>query len=163
MQRDQNPSNTPNSSSSSSKVERWREVTVRKDRIWSECDPLIHISDQYQVSSKDQPKNLKLDFGWERKPAQLIDHKQEAVRKLRNASIHSVIQASSIAPHQVPYYSDALPTQQGYCVGVSHRSTAGNCELRTCPKLATLWTKGAESTNKPPCTPHNWSGNSMDN
>src|SRR6218665_3299549 len=32
------------------------------------------------------------------------------------------------------YYSGALPTQHGYCAGVSRRSATGNCELRTCPR-----------------------------
>ena len=31
---------------------------------------------------------------------------------------HSFIQAIYIAPLQVHYYSEALPTQHGYCVGV---------------------------------------------
>ena len=34
-------------------------------------------------------------------------------------SIYSFIQAISIAPPQVHYYSEALLTQHGYCVGVS--------------------------------------------
>src|SRR6218665_619396 len=38
------------------------------------------------------------------------------------------IQAMSIAPLHVHYYSEALPTQHGYCVGVSRRSATGNCE-----------------------------------
>ena len=42
--------------------------------------------------------------------------------------IHSVIQAFSIAPLQVHYYSEVLPTQQKYCVGVSRRSATCNCE-----------------------------------
>ena len=46
--------------------------------------------------------------------------------------IHSFIQAFSIAPLQVRYYSEALSTQHGYCSGVSRRSATGNCELRTC-------------------------------
>jgi len=48
--------------------------------------------------------------------------------------VHSFIQAISKAPLQVHYYSEALPTQHGYCVGVSHRSTTGNCEWRGCPR-----------------------------
>jgi len=40
----------------------------------------------------------------------------------------------SIAPLQVRYYSEALPTQHGYCAGVSRRSATGNCELRTSPR-----------------------------
>src|SRR6218665_2939634 len=42
--------------------------------------------------------------------------------------IHSFIQAISIAPLQVHYYSEALPKQQGYCVRVSRPSATGNCE-----------------------------------
>jgi len=48
--------------------------------------------------------------------------------------LHSFIQAISTAPRQVHYYSEALPTQHGYCVGVSCRSAKGNCEWRTCPR-----------------------------
>ena len=33
--------------------------------------------------------------------------------------IHSLIPDTPIAPLQVLYYSEALPTQHGYCVGVS--------------------------------------------
>ena len=40
----------------------------------------------------------------------------------------SFIQAISIAPLQVHYYSEVLPTQHGYCVRVSCRSATGNCE-----------------------------------
>ena len=47
--------------------------------------------------------------------------------------VHSFIQAISIAPLQVHFYSEALPTQHGYCAGVSRQSATGNCELRTCP------------------------------
>src|SRR6218665_3781346 len=36
------------------------------------------------------------------------------------------IQAILIAPLQVHFYSEALPTQHGYCVGVSRRSATGN-------------------------------------
>jgi len=36
--------------------------------------------------------------------------------------IHSFIQAISIAPLQVHYYSKALLTHHGYCAGVSRRS-----------------------------------------
>jgi len=42
-------------------------------------------------------------------------------------------QAISIAPLQV-FYSEAFPTQHGYCVGVSLRSATGNCEWRTFPR-----------------------------
>jgi len=42
--------------------------------------------------------------------------------------IQLIILAISIAPLQVHCYSEALPTQHGYCVGVSCRSATGNCE-----------------------------------
>jgi len=44
------------------------------------------------------------------------------------------IQAISIAPLKVHYYSEVLPTQHGYCVRVSRRSATGNCNWRTCPR-----------------------------
>ena len=49
----------------------------------------------------------------------------------RNVFVHSFIQAISKAPLQIHCYSEALPTQHGYCAGVS-RSATGNCELRIC-------------------------------
>jgi len=48
--------------------------------------------------------------------------------------IYVFIQSISLVPLQVHYYSEALPTQHGYCVGVSRRSAKGNCEWRTCPR-----------------------------
>jgi len=42
--------------------------------------------------------------------------------------IHSFIRAISIAPLQFRYYSEALPTQHGYCAGISSRSATCNCE-----------------------------------
>jgi len=39
-----------------------------------------------------------------------------------------------MAPLQVHYYSEALPTLHGYCVGVPRQSATGNCEWRTCPR-----------------------------
>jgi len=36
-----------------------------------------------------------------------------------------------IAPLQVHYYSEALPTQHRYCVGVSRQSATGNCERKS--------------------------------
>jgi len=51
-----------------------------------------------------------------------------------NSFFYSFIQAISIAPIQVPYYSEALPAQHGYRVRVSRRSATGNCEWRTCPR-----------------------------
>src|SRR6218665_54464 len=76
--------------------------------------------------------------------------------------IHLFIQIISIAPLQVHYYSEALPTQHGYCARVSRRSATGNCKLRTCPRSlcamaartgfepTTLRLKGIDSTNAPP-------------
>src|SRR6218665_1225896 len=76
------------------------------------------------------------------------------------SSSHSFILAISIAPLQVHYYSEALLTQHGYCVGVSRQSATSNCELRTCPrslhggksrfKPTTLRSTGIDSTNEPP-------------
>ena len=46
-------------------------------------------------------------------------------REMTDSLIHSFIQAISIAPLQVHYYSEALPTgstQLGYCVGVSREA-----------------------------------------
>src|SRR6218665_5756 len=74
--------------------------------------------------------------------------------------IRSFIHAISIAPLQVLYYSEALPTQHGYCMGVSRRSaqaTAGK-GLAQGPYMAaraqvepmTLRTKGVDSTKAPP-------------
>src|SRR6218665_345005 len=51
-----------------------------------------------------------------------------------NKAIHSFIQTISIAPLQVHFYSEALPTHHRYCAGVSRRSATGNCELTTCPR-----------------------------
>ena len=48
--------------------------------------------------------------------------------------IHSFIPSISIVPFQVHYYSEALPTQHGFCVGVSRKRATGNCELGTCPR-----------------------------
>ena len=47
---------------------------------------------------------------------------------------HSFIQAISIAPLQVRYNTEALPTQHRYWAGVSRRSATDNCELRTCKR-----------------------------
>src|SRR6218665_2172886 len=66
-----------------------------------------------------------------------------------SAGAHSFIQTISITPLQVQFYSEALPTQHGYCAGVSRRSATGNCELMTCPRSL----PGAQSgsrTHDPP-------------
>src|SRR6218665_502002 len=44
-------------------------------------------------------------------------------------NIHSLIQTISIAPLQVHVYSEALPTQHGYCAGVSRRSATVDAKL----------------------------------
>src|SRR6218665_1177988 len=49
-------------------------------------------------------------------------------------TIYSFFQAISIAPLQVHYYSEALPTEHGYFIGVSCRNATISCELRTCPR-----------------------------
>src|SRR6218665_3541356 len=70
----------------------------------------------------------------------------------------SFIQTINIAPQQVHFYSEALPTQHGYCAGVSRRSARGKCELRTCRRSVyvparagvaptTLRLKAIDSTN----------------
>jgi len=59
---------------------------------------------------------------------------QQAYNKCLSMIIHSFIQAISIALPQVLYYSEAIPTQQKYCAGISRRSATGNCERRTCPR-----------------------------
>ena len=87
-------------------------------------------------------------------------------RKTISLFIHSFIPAISIAPLQVLYYSEALPTTaripDGYCIGVSRRSaqaTAGK-ELTQGPYKAaragvepsTLRLKAIDSTKAPPCS-----------
>src|SRR6218665_1307867 len=76
----------------------------------------------------------------------------------------SFIQAISIAPLQVHYYSDALPTQHGYCAGVSHRKRNRQLRVMDLPKVPIVYVaaragfeptalllKGIGSTNAPPC------------
>ena len=60
--------------------------------------------------------------------------KIDVLDEFESSFIYSFIQAISIAPLQVRYYSEALLTQHGYRVGVSSRSATGNCEWRTCPR-----------------------------
>src|SRR6218665_1222341 len=58
----------------------------------------------------------------------------QSTKLKQRCSIHSFIQAISIAPLQVRRYSEALPTQHGYCAEVSRRSATDNCKLRTFPR-----------------------------
>src|SRR6218665_708320 len=60
----------------------------------------------------------------------------------------SFIQTISMAPLQVHFYSEALPTQHGYCAGVSRRSVTGNCELKNLSKVPT-WRLERESNPRP--------------
>jgi len=53
-------------------------------------------------------------------------------------SFISFIQAISIAPLQVHYYSEVLTTQHGYCIRISRRSATGNCGWRTYPRSLCL-------------------------
>ena len=72
-------------------------------------------------------------------------------------NIHSVdIQAISIVTLQVHSYSEVLPTQHKYRVGVSRQSATGNCQRRTCPRSLRGSHSGIrthdpsdESTNEP--------------
>src|SRR6218665_859932 len=68
---------------------------------------------------------------------------------------YSFIHSISIAPLQVRYYSDALPTQHEYCAGVSRRSATGLAQgpyvaVRAGFELTTLQSKSFDSTNAPP-------------
>src|SRR6218665_3558530 len=74
--------------------------------------------------------------------------------------IHSFILAIYIAPLQAHFCSEALPTQHGYCDGVSRRIATGNCELKTCPRSLPTWRqdrlKVIDSTNAPPRPIHSF-------
>ena len=87
----------------------------------------------------------------------------ELQRLLNDFNVHSLnsfVQAISIAPLQVHYYSEVLPTQHGYCVGVSAKAPHATASeglaqgpyvaARAGLELVTLRTKGDESTNEPP-------------
>src|SRR6218665_156541 len=83
-----------------------------------------------------------------------------ANRFLESAYFNSFIQVVSIAPLQVHYYSEALPTQHEYCVEVSRRKPQATASeglaqgpyvaARAGFKPATIRTKGVKSTNGPP-------------
>src|SRR6218665_1070153 len=79
-----------------------------------------------------------------------------------NRYIHSFIPAISIAPLQVLYYSEALPTTaRGYCIGVSRQSAQATVGkgLAQGPYMAaragveptTLRLRAVDSTKEPPC------------
>jgi len=56
-----------------------------------------------------------------------LDLKISMQDDISNLSL-AFIQAISIAPLQVLYYSEALPTQHGYCAGISCQNATGNRE-----------------------------------
>ena len=62
--------------------------------------------------------------------------------------INSFIQTISIAPLQIHYCSEALPTQHGYCAGISRQSATGNCEWRLCPR-SLHWGYSGSQTHDP--------------
>jgi len=68
--------------------------------------------------------------------------------------VDSFIQAISIAPLQVHYYSEALPTQHGDCVGVPkcHRELRVKVPTWRLERDSNPWTKGDESANEPHAT-----------
>jgi len=49
--------------------------------------------------------------------------------------IHSFIQAISIAPLQVHFYSEALPTQHGYCVRIYMPRRHMQLRVKDLPKV----------------------------
>ena|SRR6218665_3907783 len=93
-------------------------------------DRILHISQiQFSLPNADYcPFRIKLtersDF------VQVLSTNKVPVYDLlgAGANIHSFIQAISIAPLQVHYYSEEPPTQPKYCAGISRRSAKGNCE-----------------------------------
>src|SRR6218665_1790088 len=52
------------------------------------------------------------------------------LKKITYKFIHPFIQAISIAPLKVLYCSEALPTQHGYCLGISRLSATGNFVIK---------------------------------
>src|SRR6218665_4028462 len=62
---------------------------------------------------------------------------RSVLQRSAHSFIHSFIHSGhfyNASPNRLLAYSEALPTQHGYCAGVSRRSATGNCELRTCPR-----------------------------
>src|SRR6218665_2752568 len=62
--------------------------------------------------------------------------------------IRSFVQTISIAPIQVHLYSEALPTQHGYCVGVYTLKRYGQLQVKDLPKVPT-WRLERESNPRP--------------
>src|SRR6218665_921893 len=57
----------------------------------------------------------------------------------QSEALHSFIQTISIAPLQVPYYSEALPIQHKYCVGVNTPKCHRQLQVKDLPKVPTWW------------------------
>src|SRR6218665_143231 len=77
-------------------------------------------------------------------------------------SAHSFIQAISIAPLQVQFHLEVLPTTARILRRSFVPKRFRQLQVKDLPKVffvaararfepATLWTKGTESTNEPPC------------
>ena len=87
----------------------------------------------------------------------LLDRSECSGRKMVG---YSFILAISIVPLQVHYYAAALPTRNGYCAGVSRRSSQATVSrgLAQGPYVAaragveptTLWLRVIDLTNAPP-------------
>ena len=90
----------------------------------------------------------------------IFSRRSRYLRLIFSASfIHLFIPDISIAPLQVHYYSEALPTQHGYCVGVSRRKRHRQLRMKdVCKDVAaragfeptTLRSTGIDSNNEPP-------------
>src|SRR6218665_4099045 len=64
---------------------------------------------------------------WDIGLLQALSPKIMIMMMMIHSFICSFIQAMSMAPLQVHYYSEALRTQHEYHVGVSRQSATGNC------------------------------------
>ena len=102
-------------------------IFFERTRVLTTSGWRFPVSDDQIVDSKTRPQNVIISFTFLIVlflQAQIIVHRY-----------YSFIQAISIAPLQVHYHSEALPTQHGHCVGVSRRSATGNCKWRTCQRF----------------------------
>jgi len=99
--------------------ERGRSVECLRFEVGSEVKQVLDHVLQSAVTREVQ-----------RRPAEVVLRRHVCPETIAIAFIYLFlfILAISIAPLQVHFYSEVLPTQHGYCVGVSHRSATGNCE-----------------------------------
>ena len=67
---------------------------------------------------------------------------------MHEASFHSFIQSISIVPLQVHYYSEALPTQHGYCAGVLTLRRHRQLLVKDLPKVCT-WQLERDTSPRP--------------